>query len=50
MNVKVKSLKVYSSFDDNPIILLKGKWLRKLNFNIRDEIIITKKKEPKNNF
>lgn len=59
MNVKVRSLKVYGSFDDKPVIMLKGKWLERQNFNIhdtisvilkKDKIVITKIKEPKNNF
>jgi len=42
-----RNLKIYYSYTDynkNPLIMLKGKWLEKLGFNIGDRIEVECKK------
>ena len=54
--MKIRKISVYKDFKENPYIMLKGKWLKKLGFNFRDnieiltcknKITIRKTKEPK---
>lgn len=54
--MKIKKLLVYEDSTDRPYILLKGKWLRRLDFDFhdrlelelyKDKIIIKKAKDPK---
>lgn len=42
--MKIRKLSVYRDFKNKPYILLKGKWLKQLDFNFHDKIeIITSK-------
>lgn len=46
--MKIKKLLVYEDSTDRPYILLKGKWLRRLELELfKDKIIIKKAKDPK---
>jgi len=44
VNIKTRKLKVYSDFKNIPYILLKGKWLKELGFNIHDIIKVSLEK------
>ena len=53
--MKIRKLSVYEDVSNRPYILLKGKWLQKLEFNFhnfvevktyKDKIIIRKTKRP----
>lgn len=46
--MKFKTYKISESYQNNkpvPLIRLKGKWLEELNFNIGEDIIVSKSKD-----
>lgn len=45
MNIKTRKLKVYADCNNIPYILLKGKWLKELGFNIHDIIKVSLEKK-----